>query len=907
MTIYIAFTKHNKNNTAYMIRVPITLEENITVDAVHVPVEVSVPFKRGEIYDVSSLFLTTKQEQKIPCQVDVLALWPDKSLKWARIYFQYSGLESVVYLIDNIITEDLASFNIDDEKHIAIKENANFIEICTGERSFSLHKSRLGVFKPLKHSAESSIKAYESDDSSLVLIDKQANVYYPLINDIRFGANKSLSVPTCKNILKQTLYISGTFIGNNECVAQFSAEVTFYAHQSYTQWRFTLHNPNAMVHDGGKWDLGNENSLYFKAMNAVIRTGDISTSEHVLLDNIALPKNEQWRETLGCFSIFQASSGGENWQSQNHVDHNGNLSLGFRGYEISSTDQNEQIANRATPLVYIPESDEGGIGLSVFIENFWQKYPKAISVEDSQITLGLFPECANSDFELQPGEKKSDTFFISYSDDRNSLVHFHRSLSAKVCPKYLVSTTTIPFYTHENSEVAYNAIVEKGLLSQRNLFVKRELIDEFGWRNFGDIYADHETLECEHEGELISHYNNQYDPLYGLLRQYLLTYEKKWLELANDLADHVVNIDIYHTTRDKGEYNGGLFWHTDHYLPAETASHRTYSKSQKSNAYQDHAGGGGPGGQHCYTTGLMLHYFITGELSSKEAALQLANWITKVYEGSGTFAELLLAIKNKNRKDIKNVFSGKYPLDRGTGHYVIALIDAFELTGKQSYLDHASLIIKNTVNPTDDIEDRELTNVEECWFYTVFFQAVYRYLQVKENVYQLDHSFIYARESLLHYAQWMLKYEQPYLYKPEILEYPNQTWTAQDIRKANILYMASYYCATEALGEQYKSKADDIYNYVVKTLLEEPTSDFTRILSILMQNHGIRTFVSETADSERALDSNTINTTLNGTAKKANLLESFKSTLSNASLSNELNWCRKRIAKLDHLMKSIGM
>ncbi|MFQ3198184.1 MAG: hypothetical protein ACI81A_001905 [Paraglaciecola sp.] len=41
------------------------------------------------------------------------------------------------------------------------------------------------------------------------------------------------------------------------------------------------------------------------------------------------------------------------------------------------------------------------------------------------------------------------------------------------------------------------------------------------------------------------------------------------------------------------EYNGGLFWHTDHYLQAFTSSHRSYSKSQASDAYQDHAGGGG--------------------------------------------------------------------------------------------------------------------------------------------------------------------------------------------------------------------------------------------------------------------------------------------------------------------------
>ena len=45
----------------------------------------------------------------------------------------------------------------------------------------------------------------------------------------------------------------------------------------------------------------------------------------------------------------------------------------------------------------------------------------------------------------------------------------------------------------------------------------------------------------------------------------------------NELANHVVDIDIYHTTRDKAAYCGGLFWFTDHYLDAATSTHRTYS------------------------------------------------------------------------------------------------------------------------------------------------------------------------------------------------------------------------------------------------------------------------------------------------------------------------------------------
>ncbi len=51
--------------------------------------------------------------------------------------------------------------------------------------------------------------------------------------------------------------------------------------------------------------------------------------------------------------------------------------------------------------------------------------------------------------------------------------------------------------------------------------------------------------------------------------------------------------------------------------------------------------------------------------------------------------------------------------------------------------------------------------------------------------------YAYARASLLHYARWMAEHEYPYLEKPEILEYPTETWAAQDMRKSEIFDYAA--------------------------------------------------------------------------------------------------------------------
>src|SRR5262249_40594633 len=153
-------------------------------------------------------------------------------------------------------------------------------------------------------------------------------------------------------------------------------------------------------------------------------------------------------------------------------------------------------------------------------------------------------------------------------------------------------------------------------------FARREVSDEYGWRHYGDLYADHEAAHYTGPGPIISHYNNQYDVIYGALLQYYRTGDAPWAELLEPLARHVIDVDIYHTTEDRAAFSGGLFGHTDHYRDATTGTHRGYSRA---NAPPGQDYGGGPGSEHNYTDGLLHYHYLNGDPLARDAVLGLAD------------------------------------------------------------------------------------------------------------------------------------------------------------------------------------------------------------------------------------------------------------------------------------------
>src|SRR5207244_5089741 len=108
-----------------------------------------------------------------------------------------------------------------------------------------------------------------------------------------------------------------------------------------------------------------------------------------------------------------------------------------------------------------------------------------------------------------------------------------------------------------------------------------------------------------------------------------------------------------------------------------------------------------------------------------------------------------------------------------------------------------------------DVAARDLLDVERRWSYTVLLTVLARYLGLKAEAGELDFLYAYAHASLLRYAEWMLQHEVPYFDHPEKLEYPTETWAAQELRKANVLRLAAG-CAEEPVRGRLTRRAGEV-------------------------------------------------------------------------------------------------
>ena len=737
------------------------------------PVEVGIPLPESTVREASQIRLLT-ENQIVPMDCSPLICWPDGSLRWVLLRF-----------IAEKTSYSIRSGNASEESYpcnLSLRQDKKNIQIDTGTNVFFLANTefRLELSRP---SCSAYVEFRDIQNKLCRFIVEATEIEY-------------------QGKISSVILVKGRFVrsGNRE-ICKGECRLSFWADTGLVRFEFTLWNPKAARHKGGRWDLGDPGSIFFRSLHfPFVFETDFRTRQ------LSLNPGEFFKETSNNeLSVFQGSSGGPNWHSLTHVDRNNKPTPKFQGYRLNIDGKvSEEL--RCNPSV-ICTTDNGNYAFA--IENFWQRFPSRLSASEKMVSVEPFPDADNQKFELQGGEKTTVRFWADFQsgDNRDPLLCARTQFVPSIPIEWYARSGFMPGYAipEQPQGTWLEKIINSGVSGPNSFFERREFFDEYGWRNFGDVPADHEKHHYKGNREFVSHYNNQYDLALGFLYQFASTGDIRWFALGRDLVRHVIDHDLYSTSQDKSAYNGGYFWHTAHYSHAGTATHRCYSRRAIEHESLPGNFGGGPSNEHNYTSGLALYFLMTGDVRAKHAVLQLSKWARDMQDPWKTPFRFL----SRNPTGLATS-TGDYNYHgpgRGGAYSINACLDAFLLTSDKYWINIAEKYLRTCVHPSIRPDDLQLLNREAKWSYVVFLQEIGRYLDLKQELNEQDNTWHYAKTVLINFAHWMAEREYPYLDRQEELEYPTSTWAAQELRKSSAFQFASKYADTETEREIFKGKS----------------------------------------------------------------------------------------------------
>ncbi|HPU06568.1 MAG TPA: hypothetical protein PLO20_08525 [Thermogutta sp.] len=783
-------------NSSKTLSIPIDLGTwgtPVDLPNVGVPLRFGVPLPRGKLSYPCRGQLVSPSGAVFPTQIAPVASWPDGSARWVRI-------DTVIHAC--LTSQWRETWQLDFES----------LDEPTGQGIPDRIPLRLGY----------SVVPTSSRDTVFAFVDRASNEPLAVAHVFMKTKAGSVRLGQCRHLrwhvqgpICYEATAEGTFPGVRGLLWRVTLRV--YPTLNAIHIKAMLRNTRRARHRGGLWDLGDPGSILLREFGLRLEWRD--PLKHLVWrakpsEVFHIVDGDRWpgKNSTGSrdgdsliWQVHQASSGGDHWNSFNHVNARGQVTLPFRGYRAISPEGTTS-GDRADPLACLQTA---AYSCGFWMPDFWQEFPKRIDVGPRSSTLAFLAENPEDVHELQGGEQKTYVAWIVLSDGSDDGRHAVTTQLMALCRRVTVRSALQQALVELPSDLpppelwpgtALAQFAEEAGFGPKGLLAGREEIDEYGWRHFGDVYASHEKAFYEGRLPFVSHYNNQFDLLCGLILCRLVSNDPRWEELIHPLARHVIDIDIYHTLRDRSTFNGGMFWMTDHYVTAATATHRAFSRENA----QRPGYGGGPSNEQNYTSGLTLYYLLWGDEDARDAVLSLANWVISMEDGRQT--PFFIADDGPTGLATATSSPDYHGPGRGSANSVNALLDAWLISGNAVYRSWAEKLCRRVIHPKDDPAAFGLLHAETRWSYTMFLEVLCKFLRIKCLFGEHDHTFEYLRRSLICYCDWMVHHERPYLDHPEELEYPTEAWAAQEFRKATVLFLAAKFAEPERAA-RYRQKA----------------------------------------------------------------------------------------------------
>ncbi|MEM7134242.1 MAG: hypothetical protein AAF702_48680 [Chloroflexota bacterium] len=306
------------------------------------------------------------------------------------------------------------------------------------------------------------------------------------------------------------------------------------------------------------------------------------------------------------------------------------------GYKIESGNQTETSEGRCQG--HLTVKGEQSL-LTVGIRNFWQTYPKGLTVAPDRVTIELFPQLSG---EPLPGDEEAWHRLYFWLQDGVYLLKAGMALSSELLigfpsvmglgtkndfsleppeemgafawlenpplvrptMSYLTSTQALnPIAAKADSLLpSYETLVDQALES---FYQDQSQFRAYGQVNYGDWYGESGW----------SWGNNEYDPAYCAYIEFLRGGDPRWAEWGAIATRHLVDVDTLNHSARSSEIGGQAMHMPGHlggYLPPLFRSKMSGTKSIPS---------------HVWVEGPLLHWLLTGDTSVLESILLTKAWL----------------------------------------------------------------------------------------------------------------------------------------------------------------------------------------------------------------------------------------------------------------------------------------
>lgn len=596
------------------------------------PVTSGVPFAQGALRDAAGISLRDDSGKRVALQTDVLARWPDGSVRWALVDFA-----------TDLTAGQTRSFTLQTSRPIGGEEAA----IGAGRLRVEQRGERTTIDTgPLR--LELSARSF--DPLGAVWLDRD--------RDGRFADDERVTVPT-----------GGLFVRDAEGrrfeSAGAPAEIAI---EENGPLRACVRITGRHAGAGGTM-FGYVFRLHAFRGQPFVRGSYTFINDHPAAVMASI-------EELGVGVALAPAAGGDAKAALGgHDGRAGRLfQVDERRYEIDGAAAGQRAAGWA-----VTAGQRAGVALGG--REFWQHWPKAIEAHGPRVTLGLCPDFPAGIYDGKPLAEENrlyyalrrgvHTFKVGVAKTHEFTAHFfagpppvaalgeffqamEQPLMARTEPAYVDATRVagpLPA-ADEGKFFGYDRWVARAVADHLQ---RREVGREYGMLNYGDWFGERQ----------VNWGNLEYDLQRGMFLQYLRTGERRYFDRGAQAARHHIDVDVIHAVNVHLKNPWGLppkvgeIWlhslnHTGgYYSNAPLPVDRTYQMGHSANY------------GHVWISGDLDYYHLTGDRRAREVALQVADMMSSTMTAKvGTHIRTL-------------------------GWPTILVLSAYEATGDAKYLTAA--------------------------------------------------------------------------------------------------------------------------------------------------------------------------------------------------------------------------